>query len=182
MTVELFAVLEDDNTIRFGDSVALNMIPSVDFDSLDNVIWTPSEVLSCDTCQMTWAMPFETTNFSVTIEDNGCVATDNLTLVVRRDAPIFIPNAFSPNNDGENEILYIFAGDQVAKVNAFLVYNRWGEAVHEYYQFLPNDPAFGWDGTWRGEPLNPAVFAWYAEVELIDGRIEILEGDVTLFR
>ncbi|MGK0362992.1 MAG: gliding motility-associated-like protein [Saprospiraceae bacterium] len=184
MAVELFAVLEGDNTIRFGDSVALNLNFAADvaFDSLDNVIWTPSEVLSCDTCQMTWAMPFETTNFSVTIEEGGCSATDNLTLVVKRDAPIFVPNVFSPNNDGNNEVLMIFAGDQVAKVNAFVVYDRWGEVVHEYYQFFPNDPAFGWDGTWRGQPMNPAVFAWYAEVELIDGRIEIIEGDVTLVR
>ncbi len=182
VSVELFAVLEDDNTIRFGDSVALNIIPSVDFDSLESVVWTPSAILSCDTCQMTWAMPFETTNFSVTIEDDGCVATDNFTLVVKRDAPIFVPTAFSPNNNGSNEVLMIFAGDQVAKVNEFLVFNRWGEAVHEYYQFLPNDPAFGWDGTWRGEPMNSAVFTWYAEIELIDGRTEVVKGDVTLMR
>jgi len=88
MDVELYAVLEDDSTIRFGDSVTLgiNFEADVAFDSLDNVVWTPSEVLTCDTCQTTWAMPFETTNFSVTIEEGGCSATDNLTLVVRRDA------------------------------------------------------------------------------------------------
>ena len=184
MAVELIAVLEDDNTIRFGDSVALNINFEADvaFDSLDNVTWTPSTILSCDTCQMTWAMPLETTNFSVTIEENGCTATDNLTLIVRRDAPIFVPNAFSPNNDGKNDVLTIFAGDQVAVVKSFLVYNRWGEAVHQYFQFPPNDPDFGWDGTWQGKPMNTGVFVWYAEVELIDGRVEILKGDVTLVR
>jgi len=72
--------------------------------------------------------------------------------------------------------------DQVEQINSFLIFNRWGEAVHEYYQFLPNDPDFGWNGTLRGEPLNPAVFAWYAEVLLIDGRVIVLEGDVTLVK
>ena len=50
------------------------------------------------------------------------------------------------------------------------------------YNFLPNDPAYGWDGNYRGKPLNPGVFAWFAEVEYIDGFVEIIKGDVTLVR
>ena len=70
----------------------------------------------------------------------------------------------------------------VEKVRSFLVFSRWGETVYEYYNFDPNDPAYGWDGFHRGEPMNPAVFAYFAEVEFIDGRVEFFEGDVTLVR
>ena len=68
------------------------------------------------------------------------------------------------------------------KINKFLVFDRWGETVHEYYQFLPNDPDFGWDGNHRGEPMNPQVLVWFAEIEFVDGRVEIFKGDVTLVR
>ena len=184
LTVELFAVLEDNNTITFGDSVTLTMAysPNMPFDSLDNVQWTPAEVLNCDTCQTVTATPLETTNFTLTIQEGDCIATDNLNLVVRREPQIYVPTAFSPDGDGINDIFYIYAGDQVDRINAFLVFNRWGEVVHEFYQIPANDPSFGWNGRWRGQPMNSAVFAWYAEVLLIDGRTEIIEGDVTLMR
>ncbi len=184
LTVEISVTFDDDNIVRFGDSVALSMdfTPTMPFDSLDNVFWTPSEILSCDTCEMTWASPMQSTSFSVTIEEGDCAATDNLDLIVRTDAPIFVPNAFSPDGDGNNDVLYIFAGDQVEKINSFVIYDRWGEAVHQFFEFLPNDPNFGWDGTWNGQPMNPAVFAWGAEVTLIDGRKVVVKGDVTLIR
>ena len=54
--------------------------------------------------------------------------------------------------------------------------------MFEGHNFFPNDPSQGWDGTLRDEPLNPAVFVYWAEVELLDGRTVIVKGDVTLMR
>ena len=68
----------------------------------------------------------------------------------------------------------------VRKVNSFLVFNRWGESVYQYFNFEPNNPAFGWDGVHRNQKLDPAVFTWFAEIEFIDGRVELFKGDVTL--
>jgi hypothetical protein len=62
------------------------------------------------------------------------------------------------------------------------VYSRWGELVHEYFNFAPNNPAAGWNGKFNGQDLNPGVFGWYALVELIDGRVVLYEGDVTVKR
>jgi hypothetical protein len=48
--------------------------------------------------------------------------------------------------------------------------------------FLPDDPSIGWGGDYKGEPMNPGVFAWWAEVELIDGVVILMKGDVTVVR
>ena len=101
---------------------------------------------------------------------------------VRKIRPIYVPNAFSPNNDGTNDQFLIYAGKQVANIRSFLVFNRWGETVYEYYNFQPNDPLFGWDGKHRGKEMDPAVFTWFAEIEFVDGKVELYEGDVTLMR
>ncbi|TAK47027.1 MAG: T9SS type B sorting domain-containing protein [Saprospiraceae bacterium] len=88
-----------------------------------------------------------------------------------------------PNGDGANDVFLIFAKPgTVKKIKSFLVFSRWGEAVFEYFNFQPNDPAYGWDGMYRGQPMKPAVFVWFAEVEFTDGGTELFEGDVTLVR
>ncbi|RMF32633.1 MAG: gliding motility-associated C-terminal domain-containing protein [Bacteroidetes bacterium] len=96
---------------------------------------------------------------------------------------MYIPNAFSPDGDGINDLFYIFAREgSVREIKTFLVFSRWGETVWEYHNFQPNDPAAGWDGTHRGQLMNPAVFVYFAEIEMIDGSIRLFEGDVTLIR
>ena len=57
-----------------------------------------------------------------------------------------------------------------------------GELVFENADFQPNDPAFGWDGFYKGKKMNPAVFVYYAEVEFIDGVVELYKGDVTILK
>ncbi|PHI19869.1 hypothetical protein CEQ90_10780 [Lewinellaceae bacterium SD302] len=126
----------------------------------------------------------ETFTVSVTVTDeNGCQATDNTTIIVDRERGVYIPTGFSPNGDNRNDILFIGAnGEQVVNIQQFLVFNRWGESVFENYNFQPNDPAQGWDGFHRGEPLNPAVFVYYAVVEFDDGEVVEYKGDITLIR
>jgi gliding motility-associated-like protein len=182
---ELDLDLGENQFIEFGDAAIVEGNTNVFI--IDTIIWEGPdslaiECLSSDCLDVT-ASPTETVTLQATIIDaNGCETTAFVTIVVRKEDNVFVPNVFSPNNDGENEFLYIFADESVLKINEFLVFDRWGETVHEYYQFFPNDPAFGWDGNHRGEPMNPQVLVWYAEVEFVDGRVEILKGDVTLVR
>jgi gliding motility-associated-like protein len=180
--VELIVYIEGDHVILLGDSARLEALVTVPADSLDLVSWQPSALLSCDSCLSPIAHPVETTTFSVTVENNGCRATDEMTIFVKRNHPVYVPNAFSPNGDGLNDVFTIYAGPQTARIKSFLVFNRWGETVYTYKDFAPNDPAAGWDGTHRGKPMNPSVFTWFAEIEFIDGYTEVLEGDVTLVR
>lgn len=183
LNVELVAIIEGGgNIIRLGDTTELQALVTLPADSLDNITWYPKDLVSCDTCLNTFVSPTDQTTFTITVESNGCVDSDELTLYVKKERPVYVPNAFSPNDDGLNDRFMIFAGKQVTKVKSFLVFDRWGETVFSYYNFQPNDPAYGWDGKLRDEVLNTAVFTWFAEIEFVDGKVELYEGDVTLFR
>ena len=182
VNVELIVYVEGGNVIHLGDSAQLEALLTLPFDSLDLIDWEPDSLLSCDGCPNPVAYPVQTTTFTVRVENNGCSDSDQATIFVRKDRVVFVPNAFSPNNDGVNDVFMIFAGPQVAQVKSFLVFDRWGETVYQHYDFQPNDPAYGWDGTHRNKKFNPAVFTWFAEIEFVDGATEIFEGDVSLMR
>ena len=104
-------------------------------------------------------------------------------LTVNTTKEVYIPNAFSPNEDGYNELFMIYGNTaQIEQVNTFQIYDRWGELVFLAKNFMPNDPAFGWDGRFNNKKLNPAVFVYFAEIEFIDGNTIMFEGDVTLVK
>ncbi len=182
VAVDLIAYLEGDNIIHLGDSAQLEAIISIPPDSLDNIVWEPDSLLSCKGCLDPVATPIQTTTFTVTIESNGCSDSDDLTIFVRKDKFLYVPNAFSPNGDGVNDVFKLYSGSQVERIEEFKVFDRWGATVYIYNDFAPNDPAAGWDGTFRGKQLDPAVFTWFAKVRFIDGTTELFEGDVTLMK
>jgi gliding motility-associated-like protein len=96
---------------------------------------------------------------------------------------VFIPNIFSPNLDGINDIFMIFSNPGgVSRIPLLRIFDRWGGLVFERYNFLPNDPQMGWDGTERGKMLQPGVFVWMIEIEYYDGKNESRSGNVTLVR
>lgn len=188
LSVELIGDFEgDEGIVNLGDSLFLQLEVSVPFGALDVVNWFPPELLACDTCSSSWAYPTLQTTFSVSVENDGCVAEDDLTVFVKKNRPVYVPNVFAPGGDGhpDNELFKIFAGPQVARVKNFLVFNRWGETVFEVQDYDPKDSAnlnIGWNGEFRGELMDAGVFVWFAEIEFIDGEVEIYEGDVTLLR
>ncbi|MBI5915727.1 MAG: gliding motility-associated C-terminal domain-containing protein [Bacteroidetes bacterium] len=176
--------LGDDLTIDLGESASLNAIVNLPFDSLAAIGWSGIDSVECPACLTQPVVPLFTTTYSVSVTaDNGCTDEDAVTVFVDRRRHVYVPNAFSPNGDGINDGFMIFAKpNTVRKVRSFLVFSRWGETVFQYFNVPPNDPAFGWDGQHRGEELDPAVFVWFAEVEFIDGKVLLLEGDVSLVR
>jgi gliding motility-associated-like protein len=118
------------------------------------------------------------------VSKDGCEAEDRVLIKVDNEPHVYIPNAFSPwLEDGENDVFLIFAdGKQIVQVNKFQVYDRWGEMVFTDKNFQPNDPAHGWAGRLNNKLMDPAVFVYYAEIQLIDGRVLLYKGDVTLVR
>ena len=182
--VELQIEMDIQTEIRLGDSYQINaqIIPPQTV--LSAITWTNSSTLSCDDCLDPVAMPLYTTSYLLTVIDtNGCETSKEVRVNVDRRPKIFVPTAFSPNADGFNDIIMIFSDDTaIRQINSFLVFDRWGEKVHEYRNFQPNDPTAGWDGMFKGKLMNPAVFVWFAEIELISGEIVFFEGDVSLIR
>ena len=176
---ELF--LPDDMTIQLGDSVQLTSQVS-SFGAM-NYQWEGSDYLNCTDCPAPWARPLQTMQFLLTaIDENQCKETEAITIYVNKNTNIYVPNAFSPNGDGINDLLLIYAAPSVREVKSFLLFDRWGELVFEQYRFVPNHPAHGWDGQFKGQAMNPAVFVWMAIVAYIDGREAVLKGEVHLLR
>ena len=181
--LELDVEVEAQLALLLGDDHQVFTFVNVPEDEIASIQWFPSEGLSCDTCLNPIVSPDFTTNYTVVVTTlNGCVDEADILVIVDRRVNVYIPNAFSPhNNDGTNDRFMIFARDgSVSKINSLMVFNRWGESVFEAYNFPPNDPTYGWDGTFRGVKMNTAVFAYWVEVELIDGSTVILKGDVHL--
>jgi len=173
---------DDQNEYNIGDRVIITADVSGG-NTIDTIIWEPDSLQIGEGNTITFPADM-TREISVTVVDEfGCTATDQTIILVRRDDPVYIPTALSPNGDNINDVLFINADpSRVALVDRFLIFNRWGEIVFENYDFEPNDPAQGWNGFHRGEPLNPAVFVYVAVVEMVDGEEVVYKGDITLLR
>ena len=109
--------------------------------------------------------------------DSGCSATDMVTITVENEncGEVFVPNAFSPNSDGVNDILYV-RGKCISSMD-FYIFDRWGNKVFESHS-----PSRGWDGRYNGLPMNTATFSYYLDALLIDGTTITKRGNVTLVR
>jgi gliding motility-associated-like protein len=148
----------------------------------NSIAWKPDDHLSCDDCIDPQATLYKTITYIATVTNGFCEDTDDIRIIVGCDENLFfIPNTFTPNGDGNNDRFYPMA-EGVTKVDRFVVYDRWGEAVHTVLNFAPNDPAFGWDGRYKGAELSPDVYVWYIESTCGDGQKIFLKGDISLIR
>jgi gliding motility-associated-like protein len=181
--VTLSTNLEGENVIPLGDSVLLSAIYSPTL-NIDTIYWEPDSIgFNSNNASSVWVSPQITSSFSVTIaNENGCSDSDNTVVIVEKNRPVYIPNIFSPNEDGRNDIFYIQAGNSVVRIKEFSIFNRWGEPVFITKDVPANTPTHGWDGTFRGERMNSGVFVYYAEIAFSDGEVILFKGDVTLVR
>jgi gliding motility-associated-like protein len=170
--------------IHYGDSVRLIAQTNFPEASLAQIQWEDASTLSCGDCLTPYAQPTETSVYQISvISENGCSDKALVRVFVNRQFPVYFPNIFSPNGDGDNDLFYPFAElGSVTKIHQFDIFDRWGNAVYTVQHFAANDPRYGWDGTNAGVKMNPAVFVYFAEIEFADGRVEIFKGDVTLIR
>lgn len=113
-------------------------------------------------------------NFSDYIFDDVSVIRCEDTLPITENN-LFVPNAFSPNGDGNNDFLFV-RGKNIVELN-FAIYSRWGEKVFETINISE-----GWDGTFRGEKMESAVFAYYLTLTYADGKTEVKKGNISLIR
>jgi gliding motility-associated-like protein len=173
--------LGPDLEIELGDSVQL--LPQYS-QVIDSFYWESFGLLPpSSTTLRPNVTPKETQFILLTVIDkNGCSDTDTLRIFVEDDIDIFIPTAFSPNGDGENDLFTIYGGPEATRVRSLRIFNRWGNMVYEKLRFLANDPNQGWDGTLSGEPLNPGVFVYQLEVIVAGRGLKVITGEVLLLR
>lgn len=181
--LELFVDAGSDRQIYLGDSAVIEALVNTN-DPL-TYTWTPEIDLSCSDCPSPTVIPTQDeTVYTIEIVDsNGCSAMDELIISTIEQRNAFVPNGFTPNGDGINDIFVPFGGEGVIGVAKFQVYNRWGELVHSTSTFTAGDYTFGWDGTLVGNTMAPpGVYVFYVEYEFIDNKTIVYTGDVTLIR
>jgi gliding motility-associated-like protein len=145
--------------------------------------WTPAANLSCSDCPNPFASPKFTTTYNVKVTDaNGCISSRNVTLLVTcNNKNFFIPNTFSPNNDGANDRFYP-RGTGLDRIQALRIYNRWGELVFEKRNFAANDASAGWDGSYKGKTAATDTYIYMVDIICENANIITYKGNVTLIR
>ena len=175
--------------------VTVNILPSPDA-GLDSVItisaggqvtlapnggmsgyaWSATNGWTCSDCPSPTISPTETTIYTLVVTDSaGCASAKQIVVRVLNECEgkFYIPTAFSPNDDGHNDIFRIIHPGDLNLID-FKVFNRWGEVVFE-----TEDPSKGWDGIYKGVPQDLAVFAYYARMTC-GQEIQTIIGNVTL--
>ncbi|MBA3970743.1 MAG: gliding motility-associated C-terminal domain-containing protein [Bacteroidetes bacterium] len=166
----------DNDSIFAGSSTIIHAIT----DTTLTILWSPAGSLSNPNSFNPTASPTSTTTYTVTIIDSsGCPRIATITIYVLSmqcdPADVFVPNTFTPNADGQNDILYV-RGNMISELY-FAVYDRWGELVFE-----TKDQSKGWDGIYKGTKADPAVFAWYLNAKCYNGDELKKQGNTTLIR
>ncbi len=165
-----------------GQPVNLN-IEQENAGTLYGYSWLPATDLTCYDCPDPVAILEDTTVFYtilVTDLETGCqttLETELRPLGVCSPGLLAVPNAFTPNGDGNNDVLYV-RSTGVADILTFKVFNRWGEQIFE-----TDNISVGWDGTHNGKEVNPGVYVYYVQgICPIDGTDLFNKGNVTVIR
>ncbi len=167
-----------DKTVNAGHTVDLIPVTSTDVTSVN---WTPTTGIFRTNYPAITVRPKETTEYMVEARNaGGCVARDRVTVfVVCNGANVFIPNTFSPNKDGANDIFFP-RGTGLFSIKTMRIFNRWGEIVFEKTNFMPNDANSGWNGTFKGNKLNADVYVYTIDIVCDNSTVLTFKGNITL--
>ncbi len=170
--------LGPDKTISTRSNVILNPVISNDVLSLR---WKPAPGLSCTDCPKPEFIARNNITYKLRVENEHCSAEDEINIIVTYDNRIVIPNAFSPNGDGINDVFYP-VGTNAPFVKSMTIFNRWGKQIFTVTNVPGNDPAYGWKGTWNGVAAQVGVY--YYIIELIGANNKPVQytGHVTLLK
>ncbi|MEZ4954849.1 MAG: gliding motility-associated C-terminal domain-containing protein [Saprospiraceae bacterium] len=179
---ELIVDLGEDVTIKYGESYYIDaeVYPLTGVD----LVWSSVEWLDCDKCPNPTASPLETRNYQLRItDDNGCYAEDDILIAVNKSRDVFIPNAFSPNQDGINDVFRPYGGFEVVQIKSMLIFDRWGGLIYSNEEgFKLDDDETGWNGLMQGKELDTGTYLYTMNIEFIDGEIILFAGEVNLIK
>ena len=145
--------------------------------------WKPATDLSCANCPLPVAHIKKDITYTVKVTTPyGCSDTDTLSIkTFCESAQVFVPNAFTPDGDGINDIAMV-RGKGIVTVKTFRIFNRWGEVVFERNNFPPNETRHGWDGKVKGVIGGPDVFVYTAEVVCENGTTYTYKGNISIIK
>ncbi|MBK7148539.1 MAG: PKD domain-containing protein [Bacteroidetes bacterium] len=166
----------DDQTVTDGTVVQIYASSPNDV----TYSWLPStNNLSCVDCRRPFVTAQTTETYYVAATNQwGCFDVDSVTVRVVKCDPsmVFVPNSFTPNGDGLNDVLYV-RGIGLRKLEYFRVFDRWGQMVYQTQNI--NE---GWDGVFNGKAADIATYVYTAKGECSSGNTVEVSGNVTLVR
>jgi len=174
--------LGQDRTLAAGTLLTLN--PSITNGPIRNYIWSPVADLSCANCPTPIATIKKDVCYSLTaINAYGCAGSDTMCVkAFCESTQVFIPNTFTPDNDGINDLLVV-RGKGIKLVKSFRIFNRWGQVVFERGNFPPNDAAYAWNGKIKGGAAAPPdVYVYTCEVVCEDDTPFVYKGNVAIIK
>lgn len=142
--------------------------------------WLPDTTLNALDIHNPTARPRTNKTYYVTVKNSfDCVLTDSVVITILPplcgNPVVFVPSAFTPNNDGHNDVLMVH-GNNINEMT-MVIYDRWGQKLFE-----TQDQSIGWDGTLKGKALPPDVYGYYMQCRCDDGSQAFFKGNITLLR
>lgn len=173
-----------DVEIFLGESIQLSGMTDLLMADILTDHWDSLGITLCTDCPGFEVSPLETAIYTFSVSSvTGCVKSDEVIVYVKEKGKYYIANVFSPNGDGINDEIRINASPGIARVVQWVIFDRWGNAVYGHTNFDPADPIVFWNGqTTTGEYANPGVFPYMLEIQLINGKHEVYNGNITLLR
>ncbi len=169
------------------DSVVMNLGETIHINTTSNYAtaiynWSPSTGLSCSDCPSPEVILYNSLTYQLTvtvdINGNNCYTYARVPVTVVKNYHLFMPNVFTPNGDGVNDMFSLFGNLPALKQIEIRIFNRTGEKVFE-----SNDINFSWDGSYKGKLLEPQVLVYTLYAVFVDNHSEELyKGSLTLIR
>ena len=161
----------------------VQLYPLVSGGQAINYQWEPIQYLSCSDCSSPVATPDARIEYQLTVQNRyACQATGKASIKLFSGGKVNIPNGFSPNDDGHNDVFYILASSDVKLLKDFSVYNRWGQKVFQVENAEANDPRYGWNGRLNGKLAEAGAYVYFVTILFSDGSTKLFKGTVTLVR
>ena len=146
--------------------------------------WEPAQFLSCSHCTDPVLMPPYSVAYSFIIQnEHFCFDTAQVSVKTFAGGLVDIPNAFTPNNDGRNDVFYILGSRDIKELKEFAIFNRWGERMFHVANAPANDPLYGWRGRMAdGREAANGVYVYIVTIEFVNGSRQVFKGTVNLVR
>ncbi len=173
--------LDLEKSVRIGFGETYTLSPRVGSAGNLTYNWSPAEGLSCTDCLNPKVTPTQDVKYTLTVTNEaGCSATSSIIIYLDLNHGIYIPNAFSPNGDGQNDYFTAYAGDNVHHIKTLTVVDRWGNVLFSKSELTAGHETEGWNGTFKGQKVKPGVYVYQIEVQFTDGATETIFGDITI--
>jgi gliding motility-associated-like protein len=160
----------------------VQVVGTVTGGSLGSSWWEPTSFLSCSNCAAPVVTPPYSMKYAFIAEnEHACFDTVFVDIKTFAGGSVDIPNAFTPNADGHNDVFYVMGNKDIKLLKDFSVFNRWGQKVFQVSNAPANDPAYGWNGKMpNGQAAEEGTYVYYVMIVFGDGHSQLFKGTVTL--